>query len=106
MVDRIKPLPVGIIDGINENNLQADIQLFPNPAKEQLTLVVETPEPLDKVEIRILDVSGKLLWQTDRKQSAVIMEEIIPLEAFLAGVYFLEIYSANKFASCRWVKID
>ena len=61
-----------------------DIQLFPNPTKNNLRLSLEG---IDVVDIMLFDIQGKVLMQ----QSGLLNQDTIDLSEYVTGTYFVKI---------------
>jgi len=83
---------------INANELLNNISVYPNPAQNSWTLTNATNADFT---IQIRDVQGKLLGNMNSN-----MQQTISIDAanYPAGVYFLEITSANETAVIKVVK--
>ena len=74
--------PTGVLDAASLTN----IQIYPNPFNEETTL--DFGRVVDKVEIRIFDVLGKLLEEYSLKEVETFK---IEREGKVDGVYFIEV---------------
>ncbi len=86
------------IYNVGIGNISSDnIRVYPNPAKEQLT--VSSAEPVD--EISINDVIGNLVLkqQTNNKK-----QETVVVSSFPSGVYFVEVRTGGKTFTAKFVK--
>ncbi|PWI30097.1 hypothetical protein DI383_06415 [Flavobacteriaceae bacterium LYZ1037] len=72
--------------GIQEDQLNAQFLIMPNPAKESVTLVFNSRQ--SQVEVVIYDVLGKLVLKKVSQQSKTIPLNVSSLER---GVYFVKI---------------
>mgnify|MGYP001292453148 CR=1 FL=1 len=78
-------------------NTTSTIQLFPNPAKNDLTISIEGIEYVDVV---IFDIHGKVMLQ----QSRLIDLDHINLSSLAAGAYFVKIISSDESKIVRIAK--
>lgn len=69
--------------GINENAL-TNSKIYPNPVSEQVT--IELANQVDPSEIKIMTLSGQILFQHNFKTSSSIS---IPMNNFSKGMYML-----------------
>lgn len=69
--------------GVDEQNPDNQISVFPNPAKEKLYVVASNNRP-SQLEIR--DVQGRLLWNRPFVNTAVIK-----LDNFAKGIYLVSV---------------
>ncbi|GIV42296.1 MAG: hypothetical protein KatS3mg034_1606 [Vicingaceae bacterium] len=74
--------------GIDENYFVSGIKIYPNPAKDNLTIQSELPLE----EIRIMDISGKIVYQSQYTGENTVNVETHKLEN---GVYLLEMTTHN-----------
>jgi basic endochitinase B len=74
---------------------RGQIQIFPNPATDYLTL--RAKDPIDKVEI--FNAWGQLVWQA----SPGAPEWVLNLSTLTTGVYTLKIFSKNTVTTRQWV---
>lgn len=80
----------GVEDRISENN----VSLYPNPANSQFTIVL--PKAM-KAEIRIFDISGKLLiYETE---SSISNKHSVDVSSLSSGTYFVRINSEEGTAT-------
>lgn len=77
--------------GISLQSLNLKVQLFPNPATKNLNFIVENQQ-LNDLSLSIFDISGKTVFEKRLNNESIIQEKI-NIQDFLAGVYFLKIYS-------------
>ena len=76
--------------GISENPLFQSISLFPNPANEQLNIIVQLSNA-EAATIKLTDAFGRKVYQKEETQKATSFNWQIPLSGFAAGIYFAEI---------------
>ena len=76
---------------------QYEIQLFPNPTTNDLTISLEG---IDVVDIVIVDIQGKILLQ----QSDLFDKERINLSGYVAGTYFVKIMTPEGSREIRVIK--
>ncbi len=85
---------------VSENTIQ-ELAVFPNPAKEQIT--VECASDINSGELVIIDVSGTVLIRRKFENSSQISLDISMLSA---GLYFVDIEQNNqRISSSRFVKL-
>ena len=74
----VSPVVEGTM-GVNKNTFESTVSVYPNPADSQITIGLQNPI---NAEIRIFDISGKLLmYQAD---------------AFIANKYTMDVSSLNS----------
>jgi hypothetical protein len=64
--------------------MDGSITLFPNPAKDELNILL--PESDAYVQIRIRDISGKLIYQTEVNNTHSLQ---INTSGWSKGIYFV-----------------
>ncbi|MCO6477562.1 MAG: T9SS type A sorting domain-containing protein [Phaeodactylibacter sp.] len=75
---------------VTEAELDAGVQVFPNPAGEQLNIRFEFDETVDVLNIELLDVLGQSLRRL-RLNSAMAGAEQMSLHGLPAGMYLLRL---------------
>ena len=74
--------------GIEDETFESNVSLYPNPATSQITIALQNPM---KTEIRIFDISGKLLqFETSAFETNKFTMDISTLSS---GVYFVRLNS-------------
>ncbi len=93
----------GIITGetnnnaIAKNNLEA--RLYPNPVKDMASITVS--RATGKLQITLLDVAGKQLWQSGKTSSASIT---LPTQNLAPGTYLVQVNDDKEAVVLRMVK--
>ena len=84
-----------IATGINENSFASSINLFPNPATNNLTIKLGNNNK--NVEVTIIDITGKTIYSTTASDSDNYQEQNVEIntEDFAAGVYVVQIQTAD-----------
>lgn len=80
-------------------NLNSEINVYPNPVNNLLT--IEFNSPLQNINIYIFDMYGKEVFQ---KQYKIQNEILIDLKHLDKGVYLLKALSENKEANIKLIK--
>ena len=78
---------------IDDYDISKDIQLFPNPTSN--TITVNSNLIIDKLEV--YDLYGKLITSVEKSKS-------ISIEQLASGMYFIKVYSANKIGTKKFIK--
>ena len=81
--------------GVNEFNAQS-IQLFPNPAKDNLEIV--SNQIIDR--LNVVDINGRKLKAINVSNLDYSMD----VSSLAKGVYFMEIYSGNSSSTKKFIK--
>ena len=76
--------------GIDVFDTQYEIQLFPNPTTNDLTISLNG---INVVDIEIMDIQGKILLQ----QSCLFNQNQIDLSAYVVGTYFIKIITPEGY---------
>ena len=92
-----------LMTGSKDVFLKNVISLFPNPVNEQLNIVIKS-EVMGIHQVKILDLSGRVLQykEFDKKQNRVKVP--VSFREMPAGIYFVEISSAEYFSSAKIIK--
>ena len=81
-----------VIVGLNEFNQNPDVYIYPNPAREYFTVIMDNSfKGNDKIQIRLFDLPGKELETFTIKNN-----EKISRDGLSNGVYFYEIFDGSK----------
>ncbi|HLG35161.1 MAG TPA: T9SS type A sorting domain-containing protein [Bacteroidia bacterium] len=84
-----------ITAGVEENILQGGISIYPNPAKNKLTISIpKLREQLAIGNIEIYDVSGKIVF-TQRQTTNNKQQTVIDISAFNSGIYFVRVSDSD-----------
>lgn len=95
----IDDVSLSLCTEIEEQNTNTEINIYPNPAKEELYIKNNSLSGKEKTEIIITDVSGrKMLQQIINNQS------LINIKSFNAGIYFIEINNGKNIYRKNFIK--
>jgi len=84
-----------IITGINDNDKSDMINIFPNPATDNITL-----KAFQKSEIEILNIEGQILKSFTTTENYTILD----ISDFARGMYFVKVKAKNGFAMKKFIK--
>ncbi|HYD19829.1 MAG TPA: CHRD domain-containing protein [Flavipsychrobacter sp.] len=87
----------------NIGMLQADIQLYPNPAQNSANLDIVISGNAD-ADIQLRDVTGRTVWNTKAALTTGANRVNIPLNGISAGVYLLNLNTASGTLSYKLIK--
>lgn len=87
---------------INENLLEDNISIFPNPTDGLVNVYFENKNISDKISIKIYDMIGKLIFE---KMDVELINNSfsINLENLTSGIYFINIQRNNKSTSKKLI---
>lgn len=88
-------------DNILENTLLNNVLVYPNPANENLNVVVSLNTP-EAVEIKLLDVTGRVVWSSAKTEKTTETKCSIPVSSFAEGIYFVK---ASAGAEQQYIKV-
>jgi hypothetical protein len=71
-----------------------DLSIFPNPAKNKVTLQVKKFAP-GMATVRLIDIKGKII-KDDNRLLTNGTEDIIMFLMLKAGIYFIQVSQADK----------
>lgn len=91
---------VGYLLDTDENSpIETFVDVFPNPANEQLTIAVSSNET-QQLQAELVDMSGKTVKRiTWNHQNA--SEEVVSIDELKAGVYYVKISSPTGFIQTK-----
>lgn len=87
--------------GIEENELETSFVVYPNPAHESVIVAFETTQSLS-AEINMISLDGKMVYTNKVPQTNNFSQEI-SVVGFPAGVYLIQVHTANGSAMRRLV---
>ena len=88
-------------DGILENSLFNTVQVYPNPANENLNVAISLLSP-QATEVKLLDITGRVIWSFAKAEKLTETRCSIPVSAFAEGVYFVKV---NAGAEQQYIKV-
>ncbi|GEM_PF-5760288 len=100
-------------DGVNFNTAQGSpslkyhLQIAPNPFRDEVRVSVQLNQAEELVPVRMLlyDLSGRLLWQEERKLLAEGMYDwILPFGKYRPGIYLLRVECCGEVSYHRLMK--
>jgi hypothetical protein len=78
---------------LNGNSIKYNV--FPNPAKDQITLNVNTPKNIE-ILVELIDGSGKLILKQTVKFDKTKTDQQINISSVASGVYFIKLISKDE----------
>jgi uncharacterized alkaline shock family protein YloU len=91
-----------ILSGLNELHIFNAIILGPNPAKNQITLTIPSELVNAIAEIKVVDVSGKVVIEKQLSLNAIT--EKINIENLAKGIYVMELKTNTIDKKFKFVK--
>jgi lysyl endopeptidase len=88
--------------GINENNTNYVLNLFPNPSEDLIYLNLSYGESTQNLTIELLDIRGALIEQLVNDNVHAVFTTTLDVSALPQGVYFVKV-SADNFQPVRKV---
>lgn len=97
--------PSGV--GTYDDTDRAQMTVFPNPFKDRFTMEF-TLQKREKVELRIMDVSGNIVQLFDAKEYAAGSHQLTysPATPVANGIYLVEMQTENKLSVKRLVRME
>jgi Secretion system C-terminal sorting domain len=75
-------------------NTKTDLSIYPNPAKNKVTLQVKQFDPGMAI-VRLMDIKGKIIKEDNRLLTNGT-EDIVMFLMLKAGIYFIQVSQAGK----------
>ena len=98
-------ITISVILGIQDNStLKGSINLYPNPVKDILTILLESKKTVN-AEFIINDITGKLLYKEDFKLYNGINSQTIDMSRYSKGIYLLTVRS-NDFTKTMSIEVE
>ena len=92
-------------EGLEENELNADVVLYPNPTRDALKIQITSTDLKGKeVNLEIFNSLGEKMLQRQSKVLEDLHLESIDTEMLSQGVYLLNIEADNRKKSLRFIK--
>jgi hypothetical protein len=79
----------GISLGMEEGSIPSNVRIYPNPASDQVQLMIENSVP-SELNISLISLQGQTLFHKQAGRT-LILQETIDLSAFAKGIYFLKV---------------
>ena len=84
----------------NEGKSSFNISLSPNPSSNRFTLVAQSNNHLQAVNIRVVDVNGKVVYETKGQPEQSFRFG----ERFSNGMYLIEVRQGDELKTIKAVK--
>ncbi|MFI3216924.1 MAG: T9SS type A sorting domain-containing protein [Methylococcales bacterium] len=86
-----QPYEISIVTGLEDTQISLNMQAYPNPTTDYLTLNVGNFE-LSTLNFQLFDISGKLV----ESRKIISSSETIAMENLPTATYFLKVSNNNK----------
>ena len=86
---------------LGENPLAQSLKLYPSPAKSFVTIELNSKGD-SEVQIRVLDMSGKVIMTSTRDNVGKTMKSSIDISGLANGVYMIELSDGRNNALKRF----
>lgn len=90
-----KKITVNSLVGVEDLNSSTSINLYPNPAKEQVTLAIQSKENVQG-SVELLNVSGQVIINENLGEFTGKSTSTINLSGVKTGVYFVRVTLSGK----------
>jgi serine protease AprX len=77
------------------------ITIIPNPAFEHFTLKIETANPINDLNIQILDMKGRLVLKFNRSKPAGVANFDLPISRLAKGKYIVSVYEGSQLIASK-----
>lgn len=96
-----------IITSVSDPAINADkISIAPNPANDQLNLLVETRSAIASMPVHIYDLKGRLMLQFQKSKSTGKAYFVLPIGKLANGKYVLSVFNQTKvIRSIEFIKL-
>ncbi|MEL6632168.1 MAG: PKD domain-containing protein [Bacteroidota bacterium] len=88
-------LKVGSLASSNDPLTTLAFNLYPNPAKDQITVQMEIPQA-NEYTLRIRNMMGQSVWIAEGMQQTGLMKKEISLQDLPSGVYHIDIIAGEE----------
>ncbi len=88
----------------HDAQLDAAVQLSPNPASDFIQLIVEAAQALGDLSVVIFDETGRTALTAGFAKQGQQFQQSLNVAEFAAGVYWIKIESGGKFKTLKFVK--
>jgi hypothetical protein len=86
-----QPFEISIVHSIEDNSINLELTVYPNPTNNFLTLYLGNSE-LSTLSFQLYDISGKII----KSRKIISSTEIIGMENLPSAIYFLKVANNNK----------
>ncbi len=94
-----------IVSVVEEEKLEVDVVVSPNPSGDWLNLEVKSDQYQDDLSYSIHDLFGNIYLSGKLNGGVRLFQKILIIESMPSGVYFVKIQSGNRFKVLKFEKI-
>lgn len=92
--------PLSEMVGIEENTVNNNISVYPNPASDKITIYLQNINDLQNTTVSVFDIQGQLLLQQNVKQA----KTEININSFAKGMYVAKICNNTNIVFQKFIK--
>lgn len=91
--------PFFLVD-VEERNVLDEVYIYPNPAKDKVTIVLPDRIEMLNTHIAIFDINGQILFEEEMmsRRKEILLEEFVP------GIYILQVFNDENVLVSKFVK--
>lgn len=101
LVDKDGKSAMSKIARVHLNDAKLKVQLYPNPAHNQLNINYSSPAAT--IQLRITDLNGKQILKTELPAAANGLKQL-DISSFATGTYFVQLQNGNVIKTEKFVK--
>jgi len=94
-VESFGPFTVGVSSSSSNELVVNKFEIFPNPARDNVNIIVSLPGNVSPIELEIVDAQSRSMW-TKVQAPTTILRQQISIAQLPAGTYFLQVESDGK----------
>jgi hypothetical protein len=81
--------------------VEGELTIYPNPTRANL--LVELPKDMTMASYRVLDMTGRVLFEGSRSKDQPILE--LELAGIRPGMYIFEAFDTQRIVHKRFIKL-
>ena len=94
-VEAFGPFTVGVSSSSSNELVVNKFEIFPNPARDNVNIIVNLPGNVSPIELQIVDAQSRSLW-TKVQAPTTLLRQQISISQLPSGTYFLKVESDGK----------
>lgn len=95
--------PVSVEETTVENNIVANLKLYPNPATDKVIVEIENGNLENEAVLTLIDLSGKVIFQERLYDGLVNRKHEVNVSTLSSGYYILNINDGNQLLSQKFM---